>query len=316
MPEPDRGRDEVVDRRMAAVLSVAAEFRTEVALTELAALLPAHGPSDPTALAEWVRAHPQTARLEGDRVRVVGAAAASTVELDERQRRGSTYFEAAQALITGPFRALDRLVRTVCVTGSTAYQVPLEGDDLDLMIVARDGTMWLLLLLAFLTLRRQRTVALPAGARWCLNYALDDRAAREAFRRPRGFLFAREALTARPVIGAGYYGELLESAPWMREELPRLYATRAAEAPADSLPTPPTPFVFRLANALSFPLLATYLHMKGLRENARLRRAGEHRRRFATVTSWHEFSLNSARYESIEALFTQPAAARAGEAPA
>ncbi|MCI4337427.1 MAG: hypothetical protein L3K17_09645, partial [Thermoplasmata archaeon] len=274
MTRPDDANDDPVERRMAALLSVAFHHGTAVPLDDLPSLLPADGPATLSEVERWVRAHPGVARLDGTSILASGIDSPDKSTTRERRLRGESYLKSATALFSGPLAPSGMLLRCACVTGSTAYQEPRDGDDLDIMIVARRGTTWLCLLSVFLWLRLRRNVQPPDGAEWCFNFVLDEYAATESYAVRQGFLFAREALTARTLSGADFYRELLESSPWMAEELPRLYSARMAPDSVRRAPREKAAITLRAISALVYPILASFLQLKGLYQNARLRREG------------------------------------------
>lgn len=301
MSGPVGSADDPVNRRVTAVLAVAAQFQTEVALADLPVLLPSEGPSDPAAVARWVREHPTVARIEGSNVVRPQAAATPPGELADRRARGLDYLSAARGLFEGPLARIGPEVRCACVTGSTAYHEPAAGDDVDLMVVTAADSMWYTLLRIFLTMRSERRRSGGGDRPWCVNYVLDEREARRAYADSRGFLFAREALTAHPVAGHEYYTSLIREASWMQDELPRMYRTWAAETAESAAPAPPS-LGLRVANALVYPLLASYLQLVGLRRNSLLRRAGRGDEGFRTITRARQFALQTLKFDQLQGM--------------
>ena len=289
----------VVEHRVRSALAVAGLYRTGIPIAELAALLPEGAPHG-QALVDWLRSHPAVGRVdegvafhpEGFPGSVRGA----------RRLRGEFYIENARALVAGDLAPARSLLRCLLVTGSAAYGEPEEGDDCDLMLVTRKGGLWTALAYLFLVFRVRR---LRGGDRtsWCLNYAMDELQARAEFDRPRGFLFAREALTSRPVLGERYYLSLLGQATWMREEAPRLYARWATSG----FPVPPSassaPRAMRLLDSILYPLVGAYLQAKALFANWQLRRQGRAEESFRTVTQPRKLALVTTKYDRLNELY-------------
>ena len=292
------GRLDLVGRRVLDAVEVADDFQAQLELETLVHLLPEDGPSTAEAMAQWVRAHPAYARLDGSRV--VSARGIDSPIRSDRRLRAEQYFRAAEWLIRSDLRISLPWLRFAGVTGSTAYGEPTETDDCDLMAVVRPGMVWLFLAYAFLRLRLRRRVPGPFNEpQWCLNYVLDDRAARREYSRARGFLFAREALLVRPVSGEAYYRGLLTSSDWLRREAPRLYARwdlHPGPAPPDS---PPSLWIVRALNAIVFPVLAAYLQCKGLWTNHRLTATGREEQAFRTVTRLDRMVLATRKFERL-----------------
>ncbi|MGA8542352.1 MAG: glycosyltransferase [Thermoplasmata archaeon] len=307
---PVTGTTEFLDRRVAALLHVSKEFGTGIPLGELSSLLPSEGPAELPELKRWLSTRPALASVEGDRVFPANAGPA---DLFERERRAAMYREAAERLVDRHLKPVLPWVRCVGITGSTAYGAPEAGDDLDLFVVTRTGSLWFFLAYTYLAVR----VGFRPGPGTdrpppCFNYVLEDREAETEFAAARGFLFAREALTARIFRGDDYYQDLLATAPWLGAEIPRLYARRSSGNPPE--PEPPAPWPIRLANAFLFPPLATYLQLMGLRRNARGRAGSAEEGRFRTVIGRRRLAFVSDRFERLNDELS-PASAHAREAP-
>jgi hypothetical protein len=140
---------------------------------------------------------------------------------------------------------------------------------------------------------------------------MDDGTSERKFVHSRGLLFAREALTSRPVVGEEYYRSLVGSAGWMRSELPRLYA-RWDPVPAEVVPAPaPTPWAIGLLNRVLFPLVSTYLQLQGLVRNHRLRVTGHPERAFRTLPRYRSMMFATERFERLRRAHETEAAPRA-----
>ena len=291
---PISGSDAAIARRVRILLDVAREFRAGMPLDRLTELLPDSRFRSEGELKEFL------ARYELDSPG--GPSAVPVVRLPpadlKRVQRGIDYLRAAELLVQERLAWLHPWVRCIGVTGSTAYGAPSEGDDLDFYVVTRSGSTSWFLLSTFLTLRlaraRQRDAAAPIA---CFNYVVDDRRAPREFARGQGLLFAREALTARILLGDDYYRGLLARAAWLGEEIPYLFARRTVD-PGDTA-SRPTPFSVRCLNALAFVPLATYLQLAGLVRNARARRNGESSAVFRTLTSPDGFLFQSRKFEEL-----------------
>jgi hypothetical protein len=289
---------DLLDDRVRSVVEVARRFETSVELETLVELLPEYGPTTAGELAGWVRARPQNGRVSG--TRVVPKDAPDLPPDGGRRERAEEYFQAANRLYASELNAARRWLRFLAVTGSAAYGDPREGDDCDLMAIVRPGSLWVFVAYVFLRLRfRANGSGRGAEPRWCFNYTLDEEAAIREFSRPRGFLFAREALVARPVEGESYYRGLLRRGGWLRQEAPRLYARWEATPLPEPVEPEPAPGGVRWLNALLFPAVAAYLQLKGLRANHRLRRTGRDEERFRTITRLGQMGLATSKYEQL-----------------
>ncbi|MFZ0830707.1 MAG: hypothetical protein WCB18_08970 [Thermoplasmata archaeon] len=294
----DSDPEVLLAERLTGAVHVAGEFRTGVAFETLVDLLPEYGPSTVEDLTGWIQAHPSRSRVSEGRVLTPEV---SDWDLDPRRReRAEEYYRAAGALFQSDLKATRPWLCFLGVTGSTAYGDPRDGDDCDLMTVVRPGAVWLFVAYVFLRLRLRRMTAPGVGEpEWCFNYTLDEPAAIREFSRPRGFLFAREALVTRPVHGEAYYRGLLRRGDWLRREAPRLYARWESTAlPEPTEPRPATRGV-RCLNAVLFPVVAAYLQLKGLRANYRLRRSGREGESFRTITRLDRMALATRKFERL-----------------
>jgi hypothetical protein len=287
----------LLDDRVEALLGVARRFGTGVPLEELRLLLPLEGPGDPVELERWLYSRPDLARIEGDRAYSPGGLAHRT---SDRERRADQYRAAAERLVGRDLRPLLPLLRCVAITGSTAYGAPEEGDDLDLFVVTRSGTLWVVLAYTYLAVRLRFQPAVSEGRPPpCLNYVLDERRAPAEFWEARDFLFAREALSARVLRGEEYYRDLLACAPWLGTEIPRLYAQRSSGTPPRA--GNPAPRAIRVLNAALYPWLAAYLQFVGLWRNHASRARNGTDGTFRTVTGARRLAFVSARFDRLRA---------------
>jgi hypothetical protein len=297
-PAEARSSDEFLVNRVNSVVEVAGLLDASVELETLVELLPEYGPSTVGDMVGWIGRHPGTGRISGHRV--LPPSSVERPPRSEAHERADRYFRVASRLFGTEMNRAHGWVRFLGVTGSTAYADAREGDDCDLMAIVRPGTMWLFLAYVFLQLRLRRAKGLGGtDPDWCLNYTVDEYSAIREFSRPRGFQFAREALVARPIEGESYYRGLLRLGSWLREEAPRLYARWETTGLPEPAPPEPAPLSARCLNALLFPAIASYLHLKGLWANHRLRRSGRSGESFRTVTRLGQMGLETLKYERL-----------------
>jgi hypothetical protein len=281
--------------RLRALFHIAEEMGTGFSVSELVALLP-NGVTD-VGVRAWLKAHPDVAKFDEG---LALPANGSLEHRSERRTRGELYLEAARAFVDGPMAPIRPWVESIGLTGSAAYGEPQAGDDLDFLVVARSGAVWVILAYVYILVRLGRGPRLPEGfPEACFNYVLDGPAARREFERPQGFLFAREALAVRTLYGEEYYRGLLGSATWMSAVVPKLYADRSRSPPLP--PAPRAPWPVRWANAVLFPILATYLQFVGAVRNRRFVERGLPERTFAVRTRMGSMALVSSRFERLRA---------------
>lgn len=298
-PATRNAADDPLEPRVTALLETARRFDTGLRLGTLIDLLPRGAPATVEEMRRWLVTRPEIGRIEGDRVFSPTGRATS---VEERRVRGLTYRNLAREAVDRRLGRALPLVRCLGITGSTAYEEPEAGDDVDFLVVTRSGAAWLFLAYTYLALRFGRKAAHEPDL--CFNFVLDDLEAPREFGRGRGFLFAREALTVGILWGEEYYRHLLASAPWMGEELPRLFDRRvASEGP---YPPRQLPAVLRCLNAFLFPVLAAYLQLAGLLRNHRLRRDGRNEAVFRTETGLRRLAFGSLRFERLRRECAEP----------
>ena len=287
--------ESATDRRIRVVLDVAGEFGTGVSISRLSALLPNSGVGPHDDISTYLARRPDLAQVVGDKVYPASRFAS---EDSRRAERGQRFRRSADALVRGPLRWLGPNLRCIGVTGSTAYGEPDEHDDLDFFVVTRAGALSWFLAATYASLRlHSLRTGRPISPPPCFNYVVDERRVLREFAHGRGLLFAREALTAQILDGDSYYRGLLQHAPWMRAELPRLYADRSENA-GDTAPRP-APLLVRLLSAVAFLPLAAHLQLAGLRRNAELRHAGRGSGLFRTATEPGRVAFLSRRFEEL-----------------
>jgi hypothetical protein len=298
----------LVERRFDTVLTVARQNGTSVPLGHISDLMPRVGPEGPGGVREWLSTHPSAGTLVGDRV--VAGPIPPERESVERRARGQRYLTEAEWVVRVPMAHVRGLLRCVAVTGSAAYGEPSRHDDLDFFVVTRRGAVWPVLLYLYLAARLRRVTRGPDDpSHWCFNYVVDERTAREEFATARGFLFAREALTARPVSGEAFYRGLIHEASWLPDEVPRLY--RAWEQGGlPPLPNEePAPPSFRALNLILYPVVAGYLTLAAMVRNRRYRRQGKGAHCFRVDSSLHRLTFATERFEKLRELY-EPASLR------
>ncbi len=283
------------ERRLRTLVEAARWFGTGVAVEELVELLPPEAPRTPGELVRWISDHPEAGQLVNGRL---VSPDLGPVSVDPRRSRALRYRESAHRLVHADLARTRPWLRCIGITGSTAYGEPEVDDDLDFFVVTRTGALWWFLAVAFATLRLRRLSGRDRDRpEPCFNYVLDDATAHREFTEGSGFLFARESLSIRMLEGDPYFRGILARTPWIGREIPRLYAART-QFPGPCEPTR-APLAIRALNALIFPFLATYLHLAGLRRDARYRRTSADSARFRTQTGFHRFALQSRRFDTL-----------------
>ena len=146
----------------------------------------------------------------------------------DRRKRAEDYMSFGTAFLENVLPSVPGVIMAgIC--GSVSYGSALPGDDVDIVLVCRNGSLWTAMKKVLLAARalRKRDAARPVI---CLSYCADDSAFREEAGSHRTRLYASDFLNIRVVAGRAYYQNVLASSGWMRSCYPHTYAARAAEA--------------------------------------------------------------------------------------
>lgn len=165
----------------------------------------------------------------------------------ERHRTNSALADAYMGIAREFARDLLRhspFVRAVMVSGSTASGGLGQGDDVDLNLLAEEGTKYVVYLTALLlgvkySLRYRRRFAkgssflglLPKVT--CVNVVWTEPECRP-FVRQDAFL-AFELLRSKAISGTDHYRAVLDANPWLEEHFPQVLGT----VPEDAVARPP-----------------------------------------------------------------------------
>ena len=313
------GADELTYARIDRALRVASDRGTGVSLGQLVDLLPHGAPSTAPALQSWLEERESPPSIENGIA--YHPSGSRPEEGDVRRARGEQYLSAAARFASTELAPVRSWITTMGVTGSAAYGEPDDGDDIDFLTITRRGSVWAFLAYAYVRLRLRPPIGRAGDPSvWCFNYVMDEPTSVRSFAEPQGFLFAREALTLRPILGEDSYRVLLARASWLGDEAPRLYARWQPGQVRGDRPMESSPLAVRVVNALLFPVMATYLHLQALRRNRAHRRSGRDAECFQVETRFSRFQVLSVKYDQLERLMG-PAAApgvstRVGGSPA
>ena len=295
--------------RTTALLRIAEAYSSGVRLRDLVRSIPDDGPRDPELLGAWIRDTLHDRRVAEGFV-YPAAWSDGLRRARDLERRAERYVEAAQHGFLGGLGRELRWVRCVAVTGSAAFGGAREGDDCDLLLVTRRAAVWVVLAAVFLRHRLRRARGGGDDPRWCLNFVVDERSAAREFARYRGYHVAREALSAKVVLGAEYYAGLLRRAPWMGEELPRLYAERSRGVPDAEPSSEPLPRLVRALNPVLCLVLGGYLAAVGLVRDHRHRHGGRPEKAFRTRVGLGSLVYESDEFDALLERYRSPAAGR------
>jgi hypothetical protein len=178
----------------------------------------------------------------------------------------------------------------VALTGSAAISNSRAGDDLDLMILTKVDTLWLIrpviVLLTEILFRRRR----PRQGRQlrnavCLNLWLDE-AGMGVPQEKRNLYTAHEVLQLIPLVNKGQtYEKFLVANSWVSKFLANAWWEKRAEYQLDGLTKTKTQSGWQGLNRLAFRVQHQYMRNKITKEAVGLHSAYFH------PQDWHE-SIN------------------------
>jgi hypothetical protein len=191
-------------------------------------------------------------------------------------------------------------VKLLAVAGGNSYKRARDGDDIDLFCVTTENSLWLFMLKSLLLARiYQLTRRSPP---FCFSYVMDERRARTEFARSGDRLFARDALAAKVMVGAGFYRSLLGDGGWMERYFPRMYGRsyqEAGEARREAGQRRGNAAV----NTLLYLTVGTYIRMKAHMLNRRYRSKGNTSALFRVRIGIDHCIYESNRYQVLRGMY-------------
>ncbi len=306
VPRPDsgsRGGDDLdaLRERIRTLVGIAAENRSTMSPEELQVLLPPAAFANADAIAQFIQ-DDRVLRVElivADR-EVAPRAAPGLITGRKEQRRLTDQRLRQADVFAASLERCSPGLELMAISGSVAYGGTKVDDDIDFYIVTRADGLWITLLIA-MGLARLHRLRRPETPVFCFNRLEEADGCRARFRNSGEPLFAREALSLRVLRGAGFYRNLLESAPWMERWFPALYRKRVDEtgAPGAARAAHGSP-LWRAANATAFLVLGPYLWAMGAIRNRRLRREGRTQAVFRTVVEPKFCAYESRKYDHLD----------------
>ena len=201
-------------------------------------------------------------------------------EAERRKRRAIENVEAARAFA----RLFSKDAIFVAVAGTNSYLSAAEGDDIDYYCITKTDGMWTFLLKS-LILSRVRSMVRRNAPPFCFCFVMDEKKATEEITRPKGALYARDALTAKVISGGDEFHKILENATWMRPYFPTVYDHKMAELAGGGGQGPYPKKGSRVVNTLLFLSLGSYVRLRAWVMNRKL---AKQRKSDAIFKAWIE----------------------------
>ncbi len=196
-------------------------------------------------------------------------------------------------------------VRVIAVSGSTSYHSARQDDDVDFFCVTRKNEMWVFMLKTLLLARihRLRHSHEPSV---CISCVMDEGRAIEEFSEAKDPLFARDALTARPLHGLEYFEGLLTRGAWMKNFYPNLYWSKLKGKTVGSINNDSgSSAIKRILNSYLYHIVAGYIRLKSNLLNRRLTKEGKVSSIFAVRLGEDHCIYESVRYRQLREMYTK-----------
>jgi hypothetical protein len=191
------------------------------------------------------------------------------------------------------------------ISGSVSYETAREDDDVDIIVIARDGTLWTVLWRLLLEARRTRK-SFPDGPIICLSYCMEDTPFRKEAGMHRTRLFASDFLNTRVVSGMAYYKDVLRENSWMADFYPAGYARvtgRTAESDGEERQN--TAPAGGRWNGVKYRVAGTYLRMFARARNLLFSIKGMDDCRFRANIAGDRCIYESSKWSHLEKLSGQ-----------
>ncbi|MCL5253644.1 MAG: hypothetical protein M1351_06110 [Candidatus Thermoplasmatota archaeon] len=193
-------------------------------------------------------------------------------------------------------------VLTAGISGSVSYDSAGENDDVDIIVIAKDGTLWTVLWKLLLEARKKRKL-FPGGPIICLSYCMEDTPFRKEAEKHRTRLFASDFLNTKVVMGMPYFKEVLMDNSWMADFYPRSYARLAGiTVDPDCMENQATASVKGKWNGIKYLVAGTYLGMFARVRNLRFSISGMSHSKFKANIAVDRCIYESSKWNHLEKL--------------
>lgn len=196
-------------------------------------------------------------------------------------------------------------VRLVAVSGSTAYDSARRDDDVDFFCVTKKNEMWFFMVKTLLLARINR-LGHRGEPSVCFSCVMDEGRAMEQFSEAKDPLFARDALTAKPLHGLEYFQGLLTRATWMKNFYPRLYSSKLNGKRVRPINNDSgSSAIRRILNSYLFHVVGRYIRLKSNLLNRRLAKEGKMSSIFAVRMGDDHCIFESVRYRRLREMYSK-----------
>ncbi|MEM0271432.1 MAG: hypothetical protein QW514_02670 [Thermoprotei archaeon] len=188
----------------------------------------------------------------------------------------------------------------VAIAGSTSYGSANKNDDVDIFLVAKNGSLWstLFKILIYIRVRRLLRIGRESIPNLCFSVVYTKRGFEELLRGKPDPLTARELINLKPIIGEEELGWYLTHTAWIRDYYPRFNPTQDSKSPSNASSA-------QLADTLLGQLVGGYLNMVGKFRNTLFRLQGRMQDVFRVIYSRDGLVYESQRYVKLRARYRE-----------
>jgi hypothetical protein len=290
-----------VERKIRFFVEVATKNGSAITCDELLFLLPLDGVRDVDELNSFIQG-----RLGGLVVSkenfVTTSATSKLIESTIAKRMVSMkkIFAVKEFLSSHPSLFGDVLI--AAVSGSTSYGSSDTDDDVDVMLVTKNGKLWTTLFKTLLFLRTRKIVFHSPKNRieFCFSMVATAQGFKDFLENTKNALVARELLYLKPVKGEGLLMSVLSGCSWIRRYYPR-FKPATNEEPAFDVSTKK----LGLVESLAFNIVGSYLCFVARLRNAHFRSSGRPADVFEVIKSVDMLIYESNRYKALKRLYSK-----------
>ncbi len=287
------------EQRIRFLVEVAERNNSVLDLAELQRLMPAGYPMTQAKLRNFICRTLTDIHVSHDGFVFDGKVATDLDYVRKSKSISAERIEYARRFVEQHPKLFDK-IQIVAVSGSTSYGSSGPQDDLDLMVVARDGFLWISILRLLVYLRAMRlSQPRSLSSRFCLSPIFTRSGLREFLRNSRNALTARDLLTLIPLKGGMELARIITENDWIREYYPQGVQSKKLEESQPREPPKAHPL-----ERLCFEGLQRYLSLVAWARNAKLLRSGREPDLFRFKRSPDYAVYESGRYVELLKMYS------------
>ena len=188
------------------------------------------------------------------------------------------------------------------VSGSVSYNSSGPDDDVDILLITEDGSLWKVLADALIEARRIRKTN-PDAPILCLSYCMEETAFRSEALSHRSRLFARDFLRLKAETGLSLYRKILRDSSWMRTFYPAMFDERSCQEFMESEERRTERS--RSLNTLYYVSIGGYLSIAAMVRNHAFRREGKRHKEFRARIRRDRCIYESLKWKRLEKSFEE-----------